>query len=247
MPTLAELLQSALTTPSPGMQTGEELLGTLATLGGAYLNARNMHGRSPIGDPLQIGGQSLLGLGVQGGANRNEEQRQQDLMKMIQAAVPSAMGQAGPDEPKGELLGSLVGKGEPAKDALSITDALYPKAAKAPATPFEAWRAQNPNAPLSDWYKISRPPEKPTETDAQKLDLYKKERAIAQQYKTPPKTPDQLAQDAEARTTGTFNALSKLPITRWNPRVTALSADGSSSSCREQRKRTSTTVRHCPS
>lgn len=27
-------------------------------------------------------------------------------------------------------------------------------------TPFEAWRAENPNAPLTDWFKLERPPQK---------------------------------------------------------------------------------------
>jgi len=30
-------------------------------------------------------------------------------------------------------------------------------------TPFEAWRAENPNAPLADWFKLERAPAKPEE------------------------------------------------------------------------------------
>jgi hypothetical protein len=37
-----------------------------------------------------------------------------------------------------------------------------PPAPQKVTTPFEAWRLQNPNAPLEDWYKLSRAPEKPS-------------------------------------------------------------------------------------
>ena len=140
-------------TPTPGQATGEELLGTLGALGGSYLAARG----SPLGAPLSLGGAGLASLGYSGSENRTEKARQKQIAEIIQGALPSQSGAAGPDEPKGKVLGSLLDAGEDPKEALGLTTDLYP-ASKTAVTPYSDWRKANPTAPVSDWYKISREP-----------------------------------------------------------------------------------------
>ena len=99
-------------TPTPGQQTGEELLGTLALLGGSYLSGRN--GRlSAFGAPLQLAGGGLLGMGYQGGQARLEKQHDAAGMAALKGAEPTMFGAAGPDQTKAQLAGALLNAGVP--------------------------------------------------------------------------------------------------------------------------------------
>jgi hypothetical protein len=223
-------LISGIANPGPKTQTAEELLGVLGLLGSSYLKARSLNGSSYIGDPLGIASAGLLSNGLYAGDRNNEESRQKKLAQIIMGALPSKEGAAGPDEPEGSVLGSLIGSGEKPSEALDITKALYPAPKEYEPEKFVdksgkiVWKS--PGQDVTGLQPYSAPKE-PKPTEQQKLDFYEKERKIAQKYQRPLETPTQKQADAEARTTGTFNALSKLPITRWNPRVTALSTDGS--------------------
>ena len=131
-------LISGIANPGPKTQTAEELLGVLGLLGSSYLKARSLNGSSYIGDPLGIASAGLLSNGLYAGDRNNEEARQKKLAQIIMGALPSKEGAAGPDEPEGSVLGSLIGSGEKPSEALDITKALYPTP-KEP-TEYELWQ-----------------------------------------------------------------------------------------------------------
>ena len=61
---LGDQIQNLIAKPSPGQQTGEELLGTLALLGGTYLQGRPGWGGRAIGTPLELGGRGPAWRGL---------------------------------------------------------------------------------------------------------------------------------------------------------------------------------------
>jgi hypothetical protein len=84
----------------------------------------------------------------------------QDLQERIRQ-MKSAQGAGIEKGPLGELSG-VTWNPQTGKYDLQPLKGPGPQAPAKITTPFEAWRAQNPNAPLEDWYKLSRAPEKPT-------------------------------------------------------------------------------------
>ena len=112
---MGDQLQNLISKPTPGQQTGEELLGTLALLGGSYLQGRPGWGGRAFGVPAQIAGEGLLNIGSQGGQNRDEIARNKELAGYL------------PKTPEGEMIGKMLMAGAPYDEAEGIAKLSFPE------------------------------------------------------------------------------------------------------------------------
>lgn len=158
-----------------------EILSTIVDVGGQYLMQRNRRIGGPLGAGLSTVGQ--LGEAL---AQRHRQQNLAKIISKMPGVTPEmqqSLSQAvklgmDPASIYGDVLKEQF-KGKPGLKPFPIWD---------PKTQQESMFDPNvPGATIpSGSYSSSFKPSAPKETEAEKLDLYGKERQIAQQYQKPP-------------------------------------------------------------
>lgn len=174
---MADKIQSMITSPTPGQQTGEEILGALGMLGGSYLGSRPGGRLQAFGAPLTLAGSGLFGAGYEGGQARDDKAQQAAGLKAFEGRTPG--------EPKAMVADALLKAGVPIGQVKDYTSLLPDEKDKTKYEhtmiggqeyTFDPAKGTFAKAP------IAAVPPKPVETDAQKLALHTKERQIDQQY-----------------------------------------------------------------
>src|SRR6185437_15080339 len=127
-----------------------ELLSLIPAVGGAVLQARRGRVGGPLGAGLEVLGQYGLDKAQQGAKLQETTAHNQSLSKLLSGITPQTKLQ--------DVLKKGAEVGLDPSDVIGGYQAVNPAAKPGlKRDPYTDWRAQNPKAPLSDFYKLKPP------------------------------------------------------------------------------------------